>query len=36
MQTYWRNPPYNVLRFLVTLGMGIMFGTLYWDRGNKR
>ncbi|KAG2441719.1 hypothetical protein HXX76_003334 [Chlamydomonas incerta] len=34
--TYWRNPPYNVLRFLVTLGMGIMFGTLYWDRGNKR
>ncbi|KXZ48202.1 hypothetical protein GPECTOR_29g109 [Gonium pectorale] len=34
--SYWRNPPYNVLRFLVTLGMGIMFGTLYWDRGNKR
>ncbi|KAG2451837.1 hypothetical protein HYH02_003613 [Chlamydomonas schloesseri] len=34
--TYWRNPPYNVLRFLVTLGMGLMFGTLYWARGNKR
>ncbi|GLC47082.1 hypothetical protein PLESTM_002024000 [Pleodorina starrii] len=34
--TYWRNPPYNVLRYMVTLSMGVLFGTLYWDRGNKR
>ncbi|KAG2492873.1 hypothetical protein HYH03_008788 [Edaphochlamys debaryana] len=36
LTTYWRHPPYNVLRFLVTLGMGLMFGTLYWNRGNQR
>lgn len=33
---YWRTPQYNMLRFIVTLTMGFLFGTLFWARGNKR
>ncbi|KAL5538741.1 hypothetical protein UlMin_046004 [Ulmus minor] len=35
-QSYWRNPPYTAVRFLFTLGIGLLFGTLYWDLGGKR
>jgi ABC-2 type transporter len=33
---YWRTPQYNMLRFIITLVMGLLFGTLFWARGNKR
>ncbi len=35
-RTYWRLPQYNVLRFIVTLIMGLFFGTLFLDRGAHR
>ncbi len=34
--SYWRNPAYNLLRMVVTIGLGLALGTLYWDRGTKR
>jgi hypothetical protein len=33
---YWRSPNYNVLRALVTIVIGIVFGTLFLNRGEKR
>ncbi|KAL4589134.1 hypothetical protein LXL04_002036 [Taraxacum kok-saghyz] len=34
--SYWRNPSYTAVRFLFTLGIGLMFGTMFWDLGGKR
>ncbi|KAI3716297.1 hypothetical protein L6452_23534 [Arctium lappa] len=34
--SYWRNPPYTAVRFLFTLGIGLMFGTMFWDLGGRR
>uniref|UniRef100_A0A6U0YCP6 ABC transporter domain-containing protein n=1 Tax=Polytomella parva TaxID=51329 RepID=A0A6U0YCP6_9CHLO len=31
---YWRNPVYNLLRFGATFAIGMMFGTLFWAKGN--
>ncbi|KAL2487195.1 ABC transporter G family member 39 [Abeliophyllum distichum] len=33
--SYWRNPQYNAIRFLVTIVMGILFGLIFWDKGQK-
>jgi len=33
---YWRSPNYNVLRAIVTIVIGIVFGTLFLNRGEKR
>lgn len=35
LTTYWRLPAYNVLRLIVTLVLGIFFGTLYLNKGEK-
>lgn len=34
--SYWRSPNYNVLRAIITLVCGFVFGTLFLARGNKR
>jgi hypothetical protein len=33
--SYWRNPPYTAVRFLFTIGIALMFGTMFWDLGGK-
>ncbi|WOL03475.1 pleiotropic drug resistance protein 2-like [Canna indica] len=33
--SYWRNPQYNAIRFFVTIVIGLIFGTLFWQKGNK-
>ncbi|KAL2509221.1 ABC transporter G family member 39 [Forsythia ovata] len=33
--SYWRNPQYNAIRFFVTIVMGILFGLIFWDKGQK-
>ncbi|KAJ6414631.1 hypothetical protein OIU84_003599 [Salix udensis] len=33
--SYWRNPPYTAVRFLFTIFIALMFGTMFWDIGSK-
>ncbi|CAI0473734.1 unnamed protein product [Linum tenue] len=34
--SYWRNPQYTAVRFLFTIAIALMFGTMFWDLGSKR
>ncbi|XVF07655.1 hypothetical protein REPUB_Repub06bG0158300 [Reevesia pubescens] len=31
--SYWRNPQYNAIRFFMTIVMGILFGLIFWNKG---
>ncbi|OWM68977.1 hypothetical protein CDL15_Pgr025164 [Punica granatum] len=33
--SYWRNSQYNAIRFLMTIVIGVMFGVVFWDKGQK-
>ncbi|XP_030968617.1 pleiotropic drug resistance protein 1-like [Quercus lobata] len=33
--SYWRNPPYTAVRFLFTVFIALIFGTMFWDLGSK-
>lgn len=33
--SYWRNPRYNAIRFLLTIVCGIIFGLVFWQKGHK-
>ncbi|KAJ0102720.1 hypothetical protein Patl1_05926 [Pistacia atlantica] len=33
--SYWRNPPYNAIRFFMTIFVGLIFGMIFWDKGDK-
>ncbi|KAK9755345.1 hypothetical protein RND81_01G018900 [Saponaria officinalis] len=33
--SYWRNPQYNIVRFLMTIATGILFGVIFWKKGGK-
>ncbi|KAK1311943.1 Pleiotropic drug resistance protein 3 [Acorus calamus] len=33
--SYWRNPPYTAVRFFFTLGIALLFGTIFWQLGKK-
>ncbi|XVE75536.1 hypothetical protein DITRI_Ditri12bG0101500 [Diplodiscus trichospermus] len=33
--SYWRNPKYNAIRFFMTFFVGIIFGMIFWDKGDK-
>eukprot|EP00246_Nothoceros_aenigmaticus_P017929 TRINITY_DN90_c0_g2_i1.p1 TRINITY_DN90_c0_g2~~TRINITY_DN90_c0_g2_i1.p1 ORF type:complete len:1193 (+),score=203.08 TRINITY_DN90_c0_g2_i1:284-3580(+) len=35
-KSYWRNPHYNVIRLFFTIVCAILFGTIFWDLGQKR
>ncbi|KAM0926425.1 hypothetical protein ACQ4PT_003507 [Festuca glaucescens] len=34
-KSYWKNPPHNSMRFLMTLINGLVFGTVFWQKGTK-
>ncbi|GAB4833444.1 ABC transporter G member 34 [Ancistrocladus abbreviatus] len=34
-QSYWRNPPYNAIRFLMTAVIGFLFGLIFLNKGTK-
>ncbi|KAJ4797884.1 ABC transporter G family member 36 [Rhynchospora pubera] len=33
--SYWRNPSYNVIRFVFTCVIALFFGTVFWRKGQK-
>ncbi|KAF9594978.1 hypothetical protein IFM89_035751 [Coptis chinensis] len=33
--SYWRNPQYNAIRFIMAIVIGTMFGVIYWNKGEK-
>ncbi|XP_030526169.1 pleiotropic drug resistance protein 1-like [Rhodamnia argentea] len=33
--SYWRNPPYTAVRYLFTILIALMIGTMFWDLGSK-
>ncbi|XP_004515482.1 pleiotropic drug resistance protein 2-like [Cicer arietinum] len=33
--SYWKNPQYIVVRFFITIVIGVMFGLIYWKKGDK-
>ncbi|XP_065870872.1 pleiotropic drug resistance protein 2-like isoform X2 [Euphorbia lathyris] len=33
--SYWKNPQYNAIRFSMTMAVGIIFGLIFWDKGQK-
>ncbi|XP_022764631.1 pleiotropic drug resistance protein 2-like isoform X2 [Durio zibethinus] len=33
--SYWRNPQYNAVRFFMTFVVGIIFGLIFWGKGDK-
>ncbi|XP_061350163.1 pleiotropic drug resistance protein 2-like isoform X2 [Gastrolobium bilobum] len=33
--SYWRNPEYNAIRFFITIVIGVIFGLIYWNKGDK-
>ncbi|KAF7069741.1 hypothetical protein CFC21_075324 [Triticum aestivum] len=34
-KSYWKNPPHNAMRFLMTMINGLVFGTVFWQKGTK-
>lgn len=33
--SYWRNPQYNAIRFFLTTIIGIIFGVIFWNKGEE-
>ncbi|XP_074366352.1 pleiotropic drug resistance protein 2-like isoform X2 [Apium graveolens] len=33
--SYWRNPQYNAIRFFMTAVIGLIFGIIFWKKGDK-
>ncbi|KAL4575281.1 hypothetical protein LXL04_022123 [Taraxacum kok-saghyz] len=33
--SYWRHPQYNVFRFLMTTVIGLIFGIIFWNKGQQ-
>ncbi|XP_057464053.1 pleiotropic drug resistance protein 2-like [Actinidia eriantha] len=33
--SYWRNPQYNAIRFFMTTVIGILFGVIFWNKGEQ-
>ncbi|KAJ9540247.1 hypothetical protein OSB04_026753 [Centaurea solstitialis] len=33
--SYWRHPQYNAVRFFMTTVIGILFGVIFWNKGQK-
>jgi len=34
-RSYWKNPYYNALRYLMTFLLGLLFGTVFWQKGKN-
>eukprot|EP00850_Spirogloea_muscicola_P010335 SM000060S19667 [mRNA] locus=s60:404941:415471:- [translate_table: standard] len=35
-RSYWKNPTYNTVRFVFTVAIAILFGSIFWNKGSKR
>ncbi|OAY38969.1 hypothetical protein MANES_10G057300v8 [Manihot esculenta] len=33
--SYWKNPRYNAIRLFMTIAVGIIFGLIFWNKGDK-
>ncbi|KAI4352597.1 hypothetical protein L6164_006833 [Bauhinia variegata] len=33
--SYWRNPEYNAVRFFMTIAVGVVFGLIFFNKGDK-
>lgn len=33
--SYWRNPQYNAIRYFMTVVVGVMFGLIFWNKGDQ-
>ncbi|RDX65618.1 ABC transporter G family member 39, partial [Mucuna pruriens] len=33
--SYWRNPQYNAIRFFVSISIAVVFGLIFWKKGDK-
>ncbi|CAN6695491.1 unnamed protein product [Malus baccata var. baccata] len=33
--SYWRNSRYNAIRFFMTICIGVLFGVIFWGKGDK-
>ncbi|XP_030965023.1 pleiotropic drug resistance protein 2-like isoform X2 [Quercus lobata] len=33
--SYWRNPQYNAIRLFITIVIGVLFGLIFWNKGDK-
>ncbi|RZC92754.1 hypothetical protein C5167_007814 [Papaver somniferum] len=33
--SYWRNPKYNAIRLFTTTVIGVLFGVIFWNKGDK-
>ncbi|KAL0303556.1 UNVERIFIED_CONTAM: Pleiotropic drug resistance protein 2 [Sesamum radiatum] len=33
--SYWRHPQYNAIRFFMTTVIGVIFGVIFWDKGQQ-
>ncbi|XP_047328940.1 pleiotropic drug resistance protein 2-like [Impatiens glandulifera] len=33
--SYWRNSQFNAIRFFMTVVIGVLFGVIFWDKGDK-
>ncbi|PON46401.1 ABC transporter-like [Parasponia andersonii] len=33
--SYWRNPQYNAIRFFMTIVVGVLFGLIFWSKGDQ-
>ncbi|TVU38820.1 hypothetical protein EJB05_12212 [Eragrostis curvula] len=34
-RSYWKNPPYNAMRYLITAFYAFVFGTVFWRKGKN-
>ncbi|OEL28808.1 ABC transporter G family member 43 [Dichanthelium oligosanthes] len=34
-RSYWKNPPYNAMRYLMTVLYAFVFGTVFWRKGKN-
>jgi hypothetical protein len=35
-RTYWQTPAYNGVRYFFSTGVALIFGSIFWDLGQKR
>lgn len=33
--SYWRNPQYNAIRFVMAVVIGLIFGVIFWNKGQQ-
>ena len=36
LRSYWRTPEYNATRLTISLGVALIFGSMYWMRAHRR